>query len=78
MRAKKAKAIRRAMRDAIEAGSSYQWIAHPSTYTNTKGETMLKFKFQYVLRGGNKIVKIGKKIYRLSGVLPRDPNGKNS
>lgn len=71
MRAIKAKAIRRAMREEIQKGSHYSWIAHPSVYTNTHGEQMLKYKFQYVVQGGLKLVKIGKKIYRLSGVLPR-------
>jgi len=71
MRATKVKAIRRAMRDEIEKGSYYTWVAHPEVYTNVRGENMLKFKFQYLLAGGLKLVKIGKKIYRLSGVLPR-------
>lgn len=75
MRAVKAKAIRRAMRAEIEKGSHYVWLAHPSVYTNVRGETMLKYKFQYVLQGGLKLVKLGKKIYRLSGILPRKQNG---
>lgn len=75
MRATKVKAIRRAMRADIENGSYYSWIAHPSTYTNMRGETMLKFKMQYAVGGGLKLYKLGKKIYRLSGVLPRKQNG---
>lgn len=75
MRATKVKAIRRAFREEIEKGSHYSWIAHPSIYTNVRGEQMLKFTMQYVVNGGLKLVKIGKKIYRLSGVLPRKQNG---
>jgi hypothetical protein len=75
MRATKVKAIRRAMREEIEKGSYYSWIAHPSVYTNVRGEQMLKFRFQYVVNGGLKLYKLGKKIYRLSGVLPRKQNG---
>lgn len=78
MRATKVKAIRRAMRAEIEKGSWYSWIAHPSFYTNVRGERMLKFSLQFRLQGGLKLVKIGKKIYRLSGVLPRNQNGQNT
>lgn len=72
MRATKAKAIRRAMRKDLEKGSYYSWIAHPSVYTNVGGETMLKYRFQYIVNGGLRLYKLGKKIYRLSGVLPRE------
>lgn len=75
MRQTKVKAIRRAFRDEIEKGSHYSWIARPSFYTNVKGEKMLKFTMQYVVNGGLKLVKIGKQIYRLSGMLPRKQNG---
>lgn len=72
MRAVKAKHIRRIMRKDIEKGSYYSWIAHPKLYTNVRGEQMLKFRFQYFVEGGLKLYKLGKKIYRLSGVLPRE------
>jgi len=72
MNQKKVKAIRRAMRGEIEKGSHYSWIAHPSLYINVRGEKMLKFKFQYIVNGGLKLYKLGKKIYRLSGVLPKE------
>lgn len=75
MNGKKAKAIRRAMRAEIEKGSHESWVAHPSLYTNVRGEQMLKYTFQYVVSGGIRLVKIAKKIYRLSGVLPRLQNG---
>jgi len=71
VRAVKVKAIRRAMRAEIEKGSHYSWIAHPKLYTNVRGEQMLKYSMQYVVQGGIKLVKLGKKIYKLSGVLPR-------
>lgn len=71
MNAKKVKAIRRAMRAEIEKGSNYAWIAHPKFYVNVRGENMLKYSMQYVVQGGIKLVKLGKKIYRLSRVLPR-------
>lgn len=75
MNQKKVKAIRRAMRAEIEKGSAYVWLAHPKPYTNVRGEKMLKFNFQYVVQGGVKLIKVAKKIYRLSGVLPRLQNG---
>lgn len=75
MRAVKAKAIRRAMRAEIDKGSYYSWVAHPKIYTNVRGEQMLKFNLQYVVQGGLKLYKLGKKIYRLSGILPRKQNG---
>lgn len=75
MRQSKVKAIRRAFREELEKGSHYSWIAHPSVYTNVRGEQMLKFKFQYVLNGGLKLYKLGKKIYKLSGILPRRQHG---
>jgi hypothetical protein len=78
MRATKVKAIRRAMRAEIEKGSWYSWIAHPSFYINVRGDRMLKFALQYKLQGGLKMVKLGKKIYRLSGVLPREQHGQNT
>lgn len=71
MRAVKVKAIRRAMRPEIEKGSYYAFITHSKPYLNTRGEQMLKFTFQYVLQGGLKLVKFGKKIYRVGGVLPK-------
>lgn len=74
MRASKAKAIRRAMRAEIEKGSSESWVAHPKLYTNVRGETMLRFTLQYKVEGGLKLIKFAKKIYGLSGVLPRDQN----
>ena len=39
---------------------------------------MLKFKLQYVATGGRKMLKLAKKIYRISGLLPENYNGKNS
>lgn len=78
MRATKVKAIRRAFREELEKGSHYTWIAHPSVYTNVRGEQMLKFKMQYVVSGGLKLYKFGKKIYRLSGVLPRNQNARSA
>lgn len=74
MNQKKAKAIRRAMRGAIENGSSCRWVAHPDIkFIN--GEPVVRYSFQYRNAGGKALVKAGKKIYRLSGVLPRSPNG---
>lgn len=78
MNQKKVKAIRRAMRKEIEKGSHYSWIAHPKLYVNVRGETMLKFTFQYIVSGGLKLINLGKTIYRLSGVLPRSQNAENS
>lgn len=65
------KAIRRAMRVELAKGSKERWIAHPKPYVNVRNEQMLKYTFQYVIEGGKKLVQLGKKIYRASGVLPR-------
>lgn len=75
MNAKKAKAIRRAFRPEIEEGSWYSWVAHPKPYVNVRGEQMLKFTLQYMVQGGLKMVKLGKKIYRMGGILPREQHG---
>jgi len=72
MNQKKAKAIRRAMRAEIQKGSDYKWVAHPEIYINVRGEKMLKYKFQYIVQGGLRLVKLGKKIYNMSKVLPRE------
>ena len=77
MRATKVKAIRRALREELKS-SGERWIAHPRLYTNVEGRTMLKFKLQYVATGGRKMLKLAKKIYRISGLLPENYNGKNS
>jgi hypothetical protein len=77
MRAVKVKAIRRALRKELE-DSGERWLAHPRLYTNVEGHTMLKFTLQYVSTGGRKMLKLAKKIYRLSGLLPENYNGKNS
>lgn len=71
MRATKVKAIRRALREELARGTKESWIAHPTTYTNIHNEKMLKYKMQYVLKGGKKLVKVAKKIYRVAGMLPR-------
>ena len=76
MNAKKAKALRRAMRNEVEKGVQYSWVAHPQLYTNVRGTTMLKYKFQYVAVGGKRILNVGKKIYAAYGILPRCPDGK--
>lgn len=75
MNGKKAKEIRRVLKEQLEKGSYYSWIAHPSTYTNMNGETMLKFKLQYVVNGGLRLYKTFKKIYRLYGVIPKVRHG---
>lgn len=75
MNAKKAKAIRRALREYKAAGSGEYWQAHPRIYDNVRGERMLKYKFQYFTAGYKKLVQAAKKIYRASGMLPRMTNG---
>lgn len=74
MNAKKAKAIRRAMRAEIEKGSYYSWVAHPELYTNVRGQQMLRYTMQYMVHGGIRMVKLGKKIYQMSGILPKEVN----
>lgn len=69
MRAVKVKAIRRALREELK-NSGERWFAHPQLYKNVEGTTMLKFTLQYVSTGGKKMVKLAKKIYRISGLLP--------
>ena len=78
MNAKKAKAIRRAMRAEVEKGLEYRWVAHPQLYVNIRGEQMLKYTMQYIACGGKRLLNIGKKIYDLTGVLPRKSNGKDN
>lgn len=74
MNAKKAKAIRRALRE-FEGTTHEYWEAHPRLYDNVMGDRMLKYKFQYFVGGYKKLVKAAKKIYRASGILPRLQNG---
>lgn len=71
MNAKKVKAIRRAMRKEIANGSDYQKVFHSSKFINTFNEACVRYKVQYLLTGGKQMVKLGKKVYALSGVLPR-------
>lgn len=78
MNGKKVKAIRRVMRAELKKGADERWIAHPSFYVNTRGEKMLKFKFQYFLVGGKNMVQIAKRIYKATGVLPRSPRVENT
>lgn len=70
MNAKKAKHIRRALREELKS-SGERWIAHPSFFVNVRGDKMLKYKFQYVLSGGKQLVRLAKRIYKISGMLPR-------
>lgn len=76
MRAVKVKAIRRAMRRELDHGSGERWVAHPLLYTNMADQPAVKFRFQYMTTGGKAMIRIGKKIYRISGVLPREQRGK--
>lgn len=71
MNTKKAKYLRRILRPSLEKGSWYKFIAYPSIYTNTRGQTMLKYKFQYLVDGGMKLYKQAKKLYKNLGKLPR-------
>lgn len=70
MNAKKAKAIRRAMKAELEKGTQIGWFAHPKAYTNVMDQPMLKYTFQYVTSGGKRLVKIAKRIYKQYGILP--------
>jgi hypothetical protein len=70
VRASKVKRIRRALREELKA-SSERWVAHPEIYENTRGQNMLKYRFQYGVTGGKKLVDVAKKLYRLGGILPR-------
>lgn len=77
MNAKKAKHIRRSLREELKS-SGERWIAHPTFYTNGLGSKMLKYKFQYILSGGKQLVRLAKRIYKLSGMLPRIEEPKNA
>lgn len=59
------------MRRELEHGSGECWTAHQRTYTNSANEPTVKFTFQYRNTGGKEMVRIGKKIYRISGILPK-------
>jgi hypothetical protein len=72
MNAKKAKAIRKAMKKELEQGSVQDRIFHASVYTNIYNEKCLRYRVQYVNTGGKQLVELGKKIYNLSGVLPKE------
>jgi hypothetical protein len=71
MNAKRAKAIRRAMRKELEHGSATRMLFHPFVFVNTFNEHCVRYRVQYVSTGGDQMVKLAKKIYKLSGVLPR-------
>lgn len=71
MRAVKVKAIRRAMRRELEGPQTYRLVFHPEVFENLRNEMCVKYKAQYVLQGGKRLVKVGKAIYRASGILPR-------
>lgn len=72
MNAKKVKAIRRAMRREVEKGSGYRMIFHPFQFVNTFNEHCVRYRVQYTCVGGDQMVKLGKKIYKLSGVMPKE------
>lgn len=67
---KKIKAMRRALREELK-NASVQFTTTPTTYINMYGHTMLKYKFQYANTGGKQLLKVAKKIYKYSGLLPR-------
>lgn len=73
MNAKKAKAIRRAFRGAgnPEVEYSYHVTAHP--FLSMSGERNVRYRFQLVTTGWKSAYKIGKLIYRMTGVLPNIP-----
>lgn len=71
MRAVKVKAIRRAMRKELAGEQSYRIVFRGETFQNMRNEMCVSYKPQYVLQGGKRLVKIGKAIYRASGILPR-------
>lgn len=71
MNKKQMRRIRQAMKNEPEAGDAF--IAHPLVYTNDHG-TWVKYSFQYVKKGQKQLIKLAKKIYKLSGVLPRRNN----
>lgn len=73
MNAKKAKAIRRAFRGTgrPEVGYTYHVTAHP--FLSMSGERNVRYRFQVVTTGWKRAYKLGKLIYRLTGVLPRIP-----
>jgi hypothetical protein len=72
MNNKKAKAIRRAMRRELEHGSGYKVVYHPFLFVNRFNERCVRYRAQYISNGGDQMVKLGKKIYNKSGILPRE------
>lgn len=71
MNKKQMKCIRQAFKDELAKGSSQGWIAHSQYLKSPFGEHLLRYSFQYINTGGKRLVKIAKKIYKQSGVLPR-------
>lgn len=69
MNNKKAKAIRRAMRN--EPSTTAIPVFHASCFTNVNNDACVRYRAQYVSTGQRQMYKLGKKIYKLSGVLPR-------
>ena len=72
MNQKKVKAIRRAMRKELAEVQTYRIVFHPEVFVNLRNELCVKYKTQFITQGGKRLMKVGKAIYRLSGILPKE------
>jgi hypothetical protein len=68
---KKAKLIRKIMKNELLKGSGYKTIYHPFKFINSFNEACVRYKPQYITDGGKQLVRLAKKIYKVSGILPR-------
>lgn len=69
MNSKKAKRIRRAMMSGDPTKSGIGFTTTPSY---SEHDRMLHFKFTYHSMGERKMYKLGKKIYKQYGFLPKE------
>lgn len=71
MNAKKAKAIRRAFRGPGRPQVDYRYYVTVHPYVSLDGSRNVRYRFAVVTTGWKRAHKIGKLIYRLTGVLPK-------
>lgn len=73
MNGKKAKAIRRAFRGAGRPEVDYRYSVSVHPFVSLSGDHNVRYKFQRWCGGWKEKYKFGKRIYKLTGVLPRIP-----
>jgi len=73
MNAKKCKAVRKVLfpKDWHPNKVEYQCISHPVKLKDSLGNVYVEYRMQYVSKGMRRQYKLAKKIYKLTGMLPR-------